>query len=544
MFPTFIWGQSQCLPPCLAGAGTHTDFTEAQETLSITTGTHTYKFGGSIQIFPTHEWAAGNVFGTWTFGQDQYFNPEDPNFSFASLKGATQFQASFPNIEREMRSHSYAAYVTDEWKPASNLTLNLGLRYDVQTGVWNEWRTQSEYPRPLPYVDFASRGDKNNVAPRLGLAWDVRNNGKSVVRLGYGLVYTSITNLIPRVEGSALKQNTINIANPSYPDPYQGRDPANFVSTAPPNITINGNNLVSAPVHTSSVGFSQGLTLDTAVHLDAIYQKATDIPTDVQVNTRNPVTLVRPLPEWGQIVQRQPIGLFTYKALLVRLEKRLSNRYQYQLAYTLAKQDSNAATPDTVGIGLGGSITDVYNPGWDIGPANNDRRHAVVLSGAAQLPADIVVGAIWNFRTTTPFSARAGVDLNGDGQSTGGGAGVGGNYPTDYVPGTTKNMGNRDSAAMLAAVNAYRATLNLAPVPESQIDNNRLSQCDLRVSKAINTRRGTRVELIGQVFNVLGRDNLGGLSSQYITNVRSDSFGRILTSLPRQQGEVAVRYVF
>jgi len=544
VFPTFIWGQSQCLPPCLAGAGTHTDFTEAQETLSITTGTHTYKFGGSIQIFPTHEWAAGNVFGTWTFGQDQYFNPEDPNFSFASLKGATQFQASFPNIEREMRSHSYAAYVTDEWKPASNLTLNLGLRYDVQTGVWNEWRTQSEYPRPLPYVDFASRGDKNNVAPRLGLAWDVRNNGKSVVRLGYGLVYTNITNLIPRVEGSALKQNTINIANPSYPDPYQGRDPANFVSTAPPNITINGNNLVSAPVHTSSVGFSQGLTLDTAVHLDAIYQKATDIPTDVQVNTRNPVTLVRPLPGWGQIIQRQPIGVFTYKALLVRLEKRLSNRYQYQLAYTLAKQDSNAATPDTVGIGLGGSITDVYNPGWDIGPANNDRRHAVVLSGAAQLPADIVVGAIWNFRTTTPFSARAGVDLNGDGQSTGGGAGVGGNYPTDYVPGTTKNMGNRDSAAMLAAVNAYRATLNLAPVPESQIDNNRLSQCDLRVSKAINTRRGTRVELIGQVFNVLGRDNLGGLSSQYITNVRSDSFGRILTSLPRQQGEVAVRYVF
>ena len=544
VFPTFIWGQSQCLPPCLAGAGTHTDFTEAQETLSITTGTHTYKFGGSIQIFPTHEWAAGNVFGTWTFGQDQYFNPADPNFSFASLKGATQFQASFPNIEREMRSHSYAAYVTDEWKPTSNLTLNLGLRYDVQTGVWNEWRTQSEYPRPLPYVDFASRGDKNNVAPRLGLAWDVRNNGKSVVRLGYGLVYTNITNLIPRVEGSALKQNTINISNPSYPDPYQGRDPANFVSTAPPNITINGNNLVSAPVHTGSVGFSQGLTLDTAVHLDAIYQKATDIPTDVQVNTRSPVTLVRPLPEWGQIVQRQPIGLFTYKALLVRLEKRLSNRYQYQLAYTLAKQDSNAATPDTVGIGLGGSITDVYNPGWDIGPANNDRRHAVVLSGAAQLPADIIVGAIWNFRTTTPFSARAGVDLNGDGQSTGGGAGVGGNYPTDYVPGTTKNMGNRDSAAMLAAVNAYRATLNLAPIPESQIDNNRLSQFDLRVSKAINTGRGTRVELIGQVFNVLGRDNLGGLSSQYITNVRSDSFGRILTSLPRQQGEVAVRYVF
>src|SRR5207237_4670109 len=111
-------------------------------------------------------------------------------------------------------------------------------------------------------------------------------------------------------------------------------------------------------------------------------------------------------------------------------------------------------------------------------------------------------------------------------------------------PGTTKNMGTRDAAAMLGAANAYLTNLNHAPLPASQIDNNRLSQLDLRVSKAINTGRGTRVELIGQVFNVLGRDNLGGLSSQYITNVRSDSFGRILTSLPRQQGEVALRFVF
>ena len=105
-------------------------------------------------------------------------------------------------------------------------------------------------------------------------------------------------------------------------------------------------------------------------------------------------------------------------------------------------------------------------------------------------------------------------------------------------------MGNRDTAAMLAAVNAYRATLNLALIPESQIENNRLSQLDLRVSKALTTGRGTKVELIGQVFNVLGRDNLGGLSSQYITNVRSDSFGRILAAQPRQQGEVALRFVF
>src|SRR5213594_894529 len=113
-FPSLIWGTYQCLPPCVAGAGTRTTFTEAQEALSITTGKHSWKLGGSIQLFPTHEWAPGNIFGTWTFNQDQYFNPSDPNFNIANLKGATLFQASFPNLRREMRNHSYAVYVMDE----------------------------------------------------------------------------------------------------------------------------------------------------------------------------------------------------------------------------------------------------------------------------------------------------------------------------------------------------------------------------------------------------------------------------------------------
>jgi hypothetical protein len=228
------------------------------------------------------------------------------------------------------------------------------------------------------------------------------------------------------------------------------------------------------------------------------------------------------------------IGGYDYNALLVRLEKRLSHRYQYQVAYTLAKQDSNfgSGNSDLVGVGIGGVITDNYNPGFDVGPSNADRRHELVFSSGGQLPAKIVVGAIWNFRTSYPFSAKAGVDLNGDG------------YVSDYVPGTTKNMGNRNTAAMLAAVNAYRATLGLSPFASSQIDSSLFSRLDLRISKAFALGESRKVELIGQVFNVLGRDNLGGPSTFYQTNVRSDAFGKIQAALPRQQGELAVRFVF
>ena len=526
-FPSVTWGGNQCLWPCRTG--TMTTFTEAQETLSISTGNHNWKVGGSIQYFPTHEWAASNP-GTWTFGRDQFFNPTDPNFNFNSLSGATQFTAAFPNVYRDIVSHTYAAYVSDEWKPVAGLTFNLGLRYDIQTGVWDEHHTQAEYPRPLPYVDFGSRGDKNNVGPRLGLAWDVRKNGRLVVRGGYGLVYTNVTNATQGTEITALKQNSIIINNPTYPDPYQGRDPASFASTAPPNINILSNDLVNAPVNTYTAGFSQQLLSDTAVNVDGVYQKATDYFTVENINT--PKNGVRPLPEWGQILSTDPIGDWTYKALLVRLEKRLSHRYQYQISYTLAKQDGNYGSPDLVGINQGGTITDYYHPEYDLGPLPSDRRHALVISDAFQLPSDVVIGTIFNFRTSTPFSARAGTDLNADGQNT------------DYVPGTTKDMGNRDNEAMMAAVNAYRATLSLPALPVSQIDNNTLYRFDIRGSKAINLGGGRRVELIGQVFNLFGRTNLGGVGSQYQSNARAATFGQILTAQARQQGEVALRFVW
>src|SRR4029079_15449206 len=95
-------------------------------------------------------------------------------------------------VYRDIVSHTYAAYVSDEWKPFSGLTFNLGVRYDIQTGVWHENHTQAEYPRPLPYVDFGSRGDMNNVGPRAGLAWDVKKDGRLVVRGGDRVVFPKV----------------------------------------------------------------------------------------------------------------------------------------------------------------------------------------------------------------------------------------------------------------------------------------------------------------------------------------------------------------
>ena len=100
---------------------------------------------------------------------------------------------------------------------------------------------------------------------------------------------------------------------------------------------------------------------------------------------------------------------------------------------------------------------------------------------------------------------------------------------TDYVPGTSNNQGNRTLDINL--VNAWRAVNGLGPISASQFDSNRFNSVDLRVSKALPLGANRKAELVAQVFNVFGTDNLlppGGDS--YVENALSDSFGKILNA--------------
>jgi hypothetical protein len=235
------------------------------------------------------------------------------------------------------------------------------------------------------------------------------------------------------------------------------------------------------------------------------------------------------LAQWGQINQDQSIVWSRYRAMYLRLDKRLSHRTQFLVSYTLSKQRDFASPPTAGGRGFG-KVTDQSNYSLDFGDSDADRRHTVVASGAVMLPYQVNLGAVWTYRSTLPFSALSGT-FGVDGQPL-------------YVPGTTRNQGNRDLD--LALVNAYRAVSGLAPVQAAQIDDNDFNSLDVRASKSISLR-GPRLELIAQVFNVLGRDNLSaplqGNTGQ-VLNALSASFGQILSAGPRQQAELAVRLVW
>jgi hypothetical protein len=507
---------------------------EFRNDFSMSTSSHNFKLGGAYQNLHLMEDAQGNQLGTWQFATDQFFDADNPSV-LANLRGpVNQFTASFPPLVRDQPHDYWQVYLQDDWRIRSNITLNLGLRYEIETKIWGEDRDNATfYPRPLPFVDFASRGDTNNFSPRLGVAWDVRDDGQSVLRLSAGRQYNVIMNGVPQGELGAMLQNSITIRNPTYPDPYGGRSPASFVSTAPPNITIMSDFAADNPYPDTAwespysdmftVGASQELGADMAIHVDGVYIKSDKFNAGNQINeARTPGGPV-PYPQWGRINQIQAVGWQDYRALLARLQKRLSSNYQYTVSYTLGRVVDNSFSGTSTG-----NINNVYKPELDEGYGLADRRHSVVASGALVLPWQITAGGVWTYRTDRPFTASAGVDLDG-------------NRNNDYVPGTKKGDGNRMKMdEFLGFVNAFRASRNLAAIPESQIQSDKYQRFDIRVSKAIQLGVG-RVELIGQLFNAFGNINRGGIGVGRQTNALSNAFGQILGIQPRQEGELAIR---
>jgi hypothetical protein len=436
-------------------------------------------------------------------------------------------------------------YAQDEWKVRPNLTLNLGLRYDLQLGIWRNHLTEADYPAPglPPFIQLGGHHDYDNFAPRIGFAWDPSGGGKTSIRGGFGITNVILQDNALQGEVYTLRQASISIANPTWPNPYPGGETIQQYianNTAPPNVTVNGNNVVNPKSYSYSLGFTRQLTSDLALSVEGNYTHIYDwdVSQDVNTPTVSGTTLVYPYPAYGQINETSPLGVYNYKGVYARLEKRYRQRYQYLVSYTLAKQDDNYGNSSSSAPVL----TNYLNPSADFGPAEFDRRHTLVVSGSGLLWHGITLGGIWSLRSALPFSAFAGTDLNHDGQLT------------DYVPGTTKVF---DGANDLTIINAWRAlqvsTKNpngLAPIPRSQIESNRVNQLDIRVSKDIPIHERFTIQLIGQLFNVIGTTEYGGIATTQQENASTGSgtssgtFGTFSAALPRQQGELAVRFIF
>jgi hypothetical protein len=514
-FPSFRYGQGY-------GELGVEKRTELKDDLSWVKGNHSFKFGFDYSHIPFADDTLSNYAGTWTFAADQVFNPNNPA-TIAALKNPIQFTASIPGLYTSVPVSQYAAFVQDDWKVTRNLTLNLGLRWDREVGSYNESLNVASFPRPVPGIGNPSqRGQTHNFGPRFGFAWNVLGASKNVIRGGYGIYYNNIQTLLNFPENRNYVQCSVLISSPTYPNPYGTQSPASFCSTAPPTVTVLAQNFAMPYSQQFTLGYSREITRDFSIHMDGVYVHTVHDWRSWDLNYPNPAG-VRPNPAFARILDHEPISHYKYKAMYVRAEKQFTKRYQFLVSYTLAANRDD---------GPQSQVTNQNNYNLDWGPAAIDRRHSLVAGGSVQLPWQITAGIFWQLRSSLPFSITAPTMII-DGLA-------------QYVPGTTRNEGNRNNAAVLAAVNSYRATLGLAPVGAAQIQSSRFDSFDLKLSRSFAVHEQVRIELIGQAFNLFGVKNLGADANHTINTgaANSPNFGQILAAGNLQQAELAVRIVF
>jgi hypothetical protein len=322
------------------------------------------------------------------------------NAGFSQVFGSTSATQSNPNV---------GIYGQDEWKVGSNLTVNAGLRYDLQ------------------FIETI-RTDRNNLSPRLGFAWSASHN--TVVRGSAGLFYDRVP---LRAIANALISagNSTDLANLRKVSisltPGQAGSPVfpNILSAAAPsvtlvNLTTMDPNMQNAYSRQASLEVEQQLGARTTVSVGYQYTGGQDliisinqnVPSCIAVGTNNGC---RPNPAYGNNSQYSPSAESRYHGLHVSLVNRPNHWGSYRVSYTFSK------AMDNVGEFFFSSPIDPFDLSKDWGRSDDDQRHRLVLNGTvntSMAPASTLwqhishgfqIGGLLQYYSALPFNITSGV---------------------------------------------------------------------------------------------------------------------------------------
>lgn len=308
-----------------------------------------------------------------------------------------------------------SAFAQTTIRPASNLSLTLGARYDVDTNGNDPNFTSPQMP--------AARGrDVNNIQPRAGVSWDVTGNGRHVVHGGAGM-FTGRFLLVPahiermqngftgliiqqRLSGIALGLPTlaINANSPSTTGIALPRD-ANRIAdtfTSPSSRQVSGG-------YTMKLG-ATGLFAD----VEGIYVKGVDETIIRDLNWRgNGAGGGRPNSAFNQINAYTNEGRSDYRAFVASVNGTMKGGHIVTASLTVAsKKNIN----DDFSPALTDYPSDPANIDAEYGRSRADERVRFVTSAILRLPMRLTVAPIFEYGSGQPWNARLGYDFNGDGK--------------------------------------------------------------------------------------------------------------------------------
>ena len=432
--------------------------------------------------------------------------------------------------------NQYAFYFQDDWKVSDRFTVNAGIRYDLVTGFAINQKGITNFDK-MQAAGLAGRfagvpafedwgkdpaEDRNNIQPRIGFAWDVRGNGKDVVRAGYGIYYdfgyTNANILFAALnmvggQGSIYQLSGYTTAAKTGPCigstgvmkagcvPFQVGDPISSSIYANEVTTPNGpfyNSHVATPrilqpyTNQWSAGWSHQLTSSTVVDVDYVGTRGHDLGVRWPLNTKLP-SGVRRLADLN-LSPATPtfdlsIGASRFDGITFGIRRRMDKRVSFNAWYMLSRADGLG------GLGIDELTTnlvqDAAQPYADVqwgAAGRTDARHKLMISAVINAPFGISVSPIFRYRSALPLHIWNGVDLNADGATND-------IYTTAYAY-TGLDASNNPTYKEIGSctnVNCGRGA------PQSQMN--------LRVAKAFKLPNNMHIELIGEVFNLFNTIN-------------------------------------
>ncbi len=319
----------------------------------------------------------------------------------------------------------YDGFFQDDWKIRPNLTLNLGVRYELDVPVYSPRNTVSNFD--LISQQFLTAGvsgythlynyDYNNVAPRLGFSWQPYRDGSTVVKGSTGIFYNqpllynqfltngtqypfrNVTTFTSTASNpGTLADNTVNLNTPfAVPNATTvilpcttGAQTGCSASLSPLNIQSR---YATPEIMEWSLGVQQAVTRSMVFESTYFGSKGTKLPQSISVNVINPATFtgtagsqaLRPYPNFSTISSQDTRSNSEFHSWQNSLKQSNHNGVTFILAYTFAKSIDGSG-----GIGSGsnssGTPQNPYNLRAERGPSDFDVRHRVVFSPVAELP--------------------------------------------------------------------------------------------------------------------------------------------------------------
>ncbi len=513
------------------------------DTYTLIRGNHVFYLGGEVQrvqsdldlkVFQQGRIELIEDFPDFDRNLDGRVDDNDLLFAVTLRSGFPERSLLLPDTNNTY----FAAFIQDDWKLHPQFTLNIGLRYELDTDVKNVSRTDELNPLVLPFLSGERTRDKNNFAPRVGVNYSTRDMRTSI-HAGYGVYYDRVTLEIQTLErgldGRALPVevragNLFFIPPPFLFDPVNGVFPPPAPTLANPftgfvlpgagagGINIIDNDLQNPMVHQMNAGVQLELSDQFAVRADYVRNFGTHFIIGRVIGT----VPFNPVVGGPDIVKNLESSVRTkYDGLLLSVEKRFANRYQFRASYTLSRS-SNYANDDQIPFSNG--PIDSNDLRREYGSTPNDQRHRFTFSGLVYLPGDIKLAPVLSLASTVPMDI-----LLPDGSSR--------------VCELQRNAGARQfktGAELNAALNQINAAGgSLCPNPDPSTGfkprvlvplvrddlkfGDNFSSLDLRVSKVFRLGERLSIEPLAEVFNLFNVTNVLGVS-----NVNYSGFSNVL----------------